>query len=127
MIDWRTRLRDEVGATAAELLTPEAARSMRRTVVAAARARAREGASFPFNRALVFAATAALTIAAGIGAARRIGSGAIEQPAAQPGIPAAPTFEARPAPNRQVHFSTPGGTRMIWILNSDLELKASNP
>jgi hypothetical protein len=29
------------------------------------------------------------------------------------------------APNRQLQFLTPGGTRIIWVFNSDLNLKAT--
>jgi len=28
-------------------------------------------------------------------------------------------------PNRQLQFLTPGGTRIIWVFNQDLDLKAS--
>jgi hypothetical protein len=30
-----------------------------------------------------------------------------------------------PSPNRQLQFMTAGGTRVIWIFNSDLDLKAN--
>jgi hypothetical protein len=127
MTDWRTRLRDEIDPASAELLTPEAARAMRRAVVAAARAHAREDASFPLKRALALAATVVLMIAAGISAGRRTNPPVVERPAATPSIPSAPAPDARPVPNRQLQFSTPGGTRIIWIFNSDLNLKATNP
>jgi hypothetical protein len=127
MTDWRTRLRDEVGAATAERLTPEAAGSMRRTVVAAARARGRKEASFPLERALVFAATVVLMIAAGISAGRRPVPEGVEPPVTAPAIPSVPAPAATPVPNRQLQFSTPGGTRIIWIFNSDLNLKATHP
>ena len=28
---------------------------------------------------------------------------------------------------RQLQFDTPGGTRIIWIFNSEFDLKATNP
>jgi hypothetical protein len=31
----------------------------------------------------------------------------------------------RPERARQLHFSTPGGTRIIWIFNSELDLKTA--
>jgi hypothetical protein len=127
MTDWRTRLRDEIDPASAERLTPEAARAMRRAVVAVARAHAREDASFPLKRALALAATVVLMIAAGISAGRRTDPAVLERPAPARSIPSAPARDARPAANRQLQFSTPGGTRIIWIFNSDLNLKATNP
>jgi hypothetical protein len=127
MTDWRTRLRDEVGAAPLERLTPDAARSMRRAVVAAARVRAREEASFPFRRALALGATVVLMIAAGISAGRRTDPVGVERPATEPSIPTPPAPEVPATPNRQLQFSTPGGTRIIWIFNSNLDLKAINP
>ena len=46
------------------------------------------------------------------------------QDSARPGAP--PADAARAAtPNRQLQFLTPGGTRIIWVFNQDLDLKAS--
>jgi hypothetical protein len=114
---WRDLLRtaDAAGETA---LSPEAAASIRRSVVAAVD---REPAWAPaWPRAWAVAATIVLMIAAGVGAGRRLPPGEpVASNAAHAWQPA--------AERRQLHFSTPGGTRIIWVFNSELELKGTTP
>jgi hypothetical protein len=119
--DWRAVLRSAVdhGADAdAEPLAPEDVLAMRRTVVAAVR----DGSSGRLRRRyLAIAATVVLTIGAGVAVGRRFET---REPAA-----AAPAEAVRPArvEQLQLQFATPGGTRIIWVFNSDLELKARTP
>lgn len=127
MTDWRKHLRDAVGPADGDRLSDDAARAMRRVVVAAARGAAANDALFSWKRPLAFAATIVLMIAVGITAGRRIGlslpePSGIANDAADP-----PAVENPVRPNRQLQFSTPGGTRIIWVFNSNLDLKATIP
>jgi hypothetical protein len=119
--DWRAVLRSALdhGAGAdAETLAPEDVLAMRRAVVAAARD-ATPGRRR--RRSLAIAATVVLTIAAGVAVGRRFET---REPAAarraEPGRPAG-------GEQLQLQFATPGGTRIIWVFNSDLDLKARTP
>ncbi len=119
--DWRAVLRSAVdrGADAdAETLAPEDLLAMRRTVVAAA------GDGSPGRlrrRYLAIAATVVLTTGVGVAVGRRFET---RGPAA-----AGPAEAARPAGGEQLQlqFAAPGGTRIIWVFNSDLDLKAMTP
>ncbi len=117
--DWRPLLRaalDHDAGPEAETLTPEDVVAMRRTVVAAARdaspGRLR-------RRSLAIAATVLLAIGVGAAVERRLG----ERESAAAG----PAEQARPAgaEHLQLQFATPGGTRIIWVFNSELDLKAA--
>ena len=127
MTDSRRGLSDDLLAASDEPLTAESASAMRRIVVAEARAHAHDGVSLSSRRAIVFALTGLLMIAAGISAGRRMGSPTfapadLDADATTPVVvPPAP-----PVPPRQLQFATPGGTRIIWVFNSDLDLKVTN-
>jgi hypothetical protein len=63
---------------------------------------------------------AALMLAAGLGILSRLGS---SRPDEGPGNRGAlPERAAVRVPPRQVQIATPGGTRVVWILNPDFEL-----
>jgi hypothetical protein len=96
------------------------ARTMRQRVLLEARTAEREGAAARegFSRAfgwwlrpVAVAAAMAVCLMAGILIGMRINSSSAAQPLPGP--------EERP---RQVQFSTPGGTRIIWTLHQDLDL-----
>jgi hypothetical protein len=70
---------------------------------------------------LAVAALVALMLAVGITAGSKLPPG---DPA--PSL-AALDVEAPPAELRQLQFSTPGGTRIIWVFNSELQLKEVMP
>jgi hypothetical protein len=132
MTDWRTAIRDVVEQDAQDSLSTDAAKEMRRVVIAAAANRVTERSKSSWMRRPVFvAATAVAIIAGGVAAGLRLdlsidskGSG-MTSPAVigQPGS----VSDAASAgePNRQLQFLTPGGTRIIWVFNSDLDLKAT--
>ena len=118
-------LSDDLVAASDEPLAAESASAMRRIVVAEARVHAYGEASLSLRRALVLAMTVLLMIAAGISAGRRMGSPTLA-PAGADATMRVVTPVAAPAPPRQLQFATPGGTRIIWVFNSDLDLKVTN-
>ena len=100
-------------------LSAEDAYVMRRRVLAATR-EVRVPAAWP--QPLTVAATIALTLTVGVVAGRRLPS----PPATTAGHPSGGSGAGlRPASatqRRQLHFATPGGTRIIWVFNPDFEL-----
>lgn len=91
---------------------------MRRRVMSASRdIRAQ---SFAWQRPVAVAATVVLTVAAGVLAGHwtsRPGPGS----RGEPPVPQAVD------PPRQLQFSTPGGTRIIWVFDSAFDLKETTP
>jgi hypothetical protein len=125
MTDWRTRMRDAMDSDGEERLSADAARAMRRAIVAAARSSARVDVH-SWKRPVAFAATVILMIGAGITAGRHLDLDlSPPEESAVDGAAAGPMEPARS--NRQLQFSTPGGTRIIWVFNADLDLKATMP
>jgi hypothetical protein len=126
MTNWRTQLHEAIEPDGADRLSAGAARAMRRVVVAAARAHAGEHAPVSWKRPLAFAVTVVLMIAAGITAGRHLDLSLPEDRRFTHA--AAVTTGSEPVrASRQLQFSTPGGTRIIWVFNSDLDLKATMP
>ena len=115
MINWQQVLRDH---DPIEPLTADDASAIRRRVIAeAVRAQA---LSMPIRRlAPVWALGGALTMAAiaGILVART-------HPPAPPEIRDVPSATGD---MRQLQFSTPGGTRIIWQFNPDFSLRETLP
>jgi hypothetical protein len=64
-------------------------------------------------------ATIVLVVCAGLVAGRRLGQ---VEPVPARGAAASPARDVR-----QLQFSTPGGTRIIWIFNPDLNLNETTP
>jgi hypothetical protein len=131
MTDWRTAMRDTARRDEQEL-SPGDADAMRRLVVAAAGQRAETPAASPWLRPMFVVATVAAMIAVGTVTAIKMDvSGRSSSPLTD--TTAATSTSARnssaestvDAPSRQLQFSTPGGTRIIWVFNSDLDLKAT--
>ena len=73
----------------------------------------------PWQQPLAVAAMVALTIAAGVAAGMRFApAGTVSD------VPAAST----PADGRrQLQFSTPGGTRIIWVFDPEFQVKETVP
>ena len=125
MTTWKDRLREADEVSTREL-TPQDAQRLRRTVLAAAAAATRR----QYRWSLPFALTAGSLVAASVAlvlttvmASSGAHAGAPGDHAAaidQPGGPA----EAGP---RQLHFATPGGTRIIWVFDADFEVKGTLP
>ena len=126
MTDWRTLLRDVDAENDSERLSDDAVESMRRAMLAAAAKAAPERERGLWMRPLVVAATVVAVVAVGVLAGRRF-----DLPAAPQNRPAQAesSAESRGAgigePNRQLQFLTPGGTRIIWVFNSDFDMKAT--
>jgi hypothetical protein len=94
--------------------------AMRRTVLDAARRP--DVVRTPWHQPLAMATMVALMIAAGIVAGRKWTID-VENVRPQPET-------ARPAPTeqrRQLQFSTPGGTRIIWVFDPEFTIKETLP
>jgi len=124
MSSWKHRLRQADAALARDL-APEEARRLRRTILAEAEKVAR-----PSAWSLPFALTAASLAAA---AAALVLSTALAAPppaAARSDALAADQSESAPqggSRRQQLHFATPGGTRIIWVFDADFEVKGTLP
>ena len=126
MTDWRIRLRDADRALGRDV-HPETSQRMRRTVLAAVPATA--PAVRTWSRA--FAATAAaltlvcVALLTALQGDRLAEDTAARAETADPALSAA--TEEAPAARQQLHFSTPGGTRIIWVFDPGFEVKGTLP
>jgi hypothetical protein len=113
MADWRTHLREAVEDTGDDTLSPNDALAMRRVVVAAVQADAE--VSFAWRIPLAVGAVLTLMVVSGIVAGRWMpvsdDEHAVITPSASGG-----------GERRQVQFSTPGGTRIIWTIDPKFQL-----
>lgn len=125
-------MRDVVEQDAQDSLSTDAAQEMRRVVIAAAANSVTERSTSSWMRPVFVAATAVAIIAVGVAAGLRLdllesyqrGSGkTVPVVTGQPG--SVSDGASAGEPNRQLQFLTPGGTRIIWVFNSDLDLKAT--
>jgi hypothetical protein len=131
MSTWKTRLREADSQPGAPMAAADVAR-IRATVVAAARERAIE--HHPgWARPLAFIAAMLLVVVAGVTASWQVGlrkAKAIATeapPAVAPGgsdVQAEPPVEIE---RQQLHFATPGGTRIIWVFDSQFDIKGTLP
>jgi hypothetical protein len=133
MTDWRTRLREADPDRGAEL-RPDAVERVRARVIAAVNASAPRPRQAP-SRQLALVATLSLAVLAAVGAAwqaglrgtpdlplradRLIGSG--------PATPGLGDDASSTAGRQQLHFATPGGTRIIWVFDPAFEIKGMLP
>jgi len=130
MTDWRTAMRDAAERDEQDLLSPDEAQAMRRVVLAAVADEKRERALGWMRRPVLIATTIVAIISAGIGTGLRLDLGNRLHQArptelvALPVSVAADTADMSPT-HRQLQFKTAGGTRIIWVFNSDLQLKAT--
>jgi hypothetical protein len=127
MTDWRIRLRDADRALQ-DVVQPETSQGMRRAVLAAVPANGHTVR--PWSR--TFAATAAALTLVCVGLLTSLQGGRLPDDAAvrvEPGDPALlPATDDTPATARQqLHFSTPGGTRIVWVFDSGFEVKGTLP
>ena len=118
MTDWRTRLREAFGDTAVEntdddRLPDNTALAMRRVVVAAVRADA--DVPFSWRSPLAVGAVVTLMVISGVVAGRWMPVAIDKQAVVTPSVPDA-------GERRQVQFSTPGGTRIIWTIDPKFQL-----
>lgn len=100
---------------------------MRRVVLATAATTAPEPKGWPWTRPMFIAATVVAMIAVGIAAVRRFDlSVAPETPSTmRADMSLSASADGVVVPNRQLQFLTPGGTRIIWVFNSEFDLKAT--
>ena len=125
MPSWKDRLHEADAALAREL-PPERARLLRQAAIAEVERATRHAAwSLPFalTAGSLTAAAVALVLSTAIApppqAAGVETAGAAEEMTAQP---------PQAGSNRQqLHFATPGGTRIIWVFDADFEVKGTLP
>jgi hypothetical protein len=132
MTDWRTAMRSAAEQDEHDRLSADQADTMRRVIVAAvvddASARAR---TVWMRRPVLVAATIVAVVSIGVGTGIHLDLSSRSEHAATAGDAPAAAFldqtdHTRVVPqNRQLQFLTPGGTRIIWVFNQDLDLKAT--
>lgn len=110
-------LREGDPATADQELAPDRIAAMRRRILNAASRP--DVVRTPWQQPLAVAAMVVLTVAAGVFAGQRL---AHRQPSAIDHPRTAPV-EGR----RQLQFSTPGGTRIIWVFDPEFSVKETVP
>ncbi len=126
-------MRDAARRDEQDELSPGDAEAMRRLVVAAAGQEAQAPARAVRLRPMLVVATVAAVISIGTVAAIKMDLSWHPDVSLSDSTTAAPSTDTGPttqsmsaeAPNRQLQFLTPGGTRIIWVFNSDLNLKAT--
>ena len=117
MKDLKTVLREGDPAAADEGLSLEQVQAMRRAMLNAARQP--DVVRTPWQRPLGVAAMVALTVGAGVFTGQRLA----QAPRTSLDAPAAAPVDGR----RQLQFSTPGGTRIIWVFDPDFSVKETVP
>lgn len=115
MTDIRDRLRDADPVLNEPPLSAEAVAAMRRRVIDAAREP--RAAVVEWRRTLAIAAAVAVIAVAGIDTARRTARHD------NPSAPLASAPAAAATARTQLHFSTPGGTRIIWTIDPAFHMK----
>jgi hypothetical protein len=129
MTDWKTRLRDSDPARHAELSAADVHR-IRSVVLSAAHA-VEPSAAFVWPRAFVVT-TAALTLTCAVALValqqnlselRREAAVATSDRAVDAVVDTADASAQR----QQLQFATPGGTRIIWVFDSEFEIKGTLP
>ena len=124
MTDLRMQIRDALAEHDGERLSVDEAAAMRRIVVACAALGDEPRKLAAWFQPLAMAATLVAMMVLGIAVGQRFDSRAatVMGTAAVDGGGRA---GGDPQRARQLQFATPGGTRIIWILNSDLDLKTT--
>jgi hypothetical protein len=117
MKTWQTLLREHDPGGHERLDTDEA-RAIREAAIAAAR----EPRTVPFDwRPLAMAAVILLMVGTGVAVGRRaVGRDMLHPSVAHGEQPGAPE-------RRQIQFSTPGGTRIIWMFDPNFAVKETIP
>jgi len=131
MTDWRSALRAAAERDEQDSLSAAEAHTMRHVVLAAvADSTPGRAPAVWLRRPVLVAVTIVAIISAGMGAGLRLDLANRSQQArpielvAQPASVAPDAVGTAPT-NRQLQFKTAGGTRIIWVFNSDLQLKAT--
>lgn len=109
---------------AAPALSTADAREIRRAMLGAVEA----APSLFFPRTLPLAALVVVMIVAGATAGRRLSAPPALRTADRTGDPAAdPQSPGSNIERRQVQFATPGGTRIIWTIDPNFEMREVMP
>jgi len=130
MSDWRSAMREAAEQEQQDHLSAEEAQAMRRVVVAAVSDAAPDRAASPWmRRPVLVVATVVAVISVGIATGLRLDL-TNRQPSVTHLVPEAASLDtaktaSATTPNRQLQFVTAGGTRIIWVFNPDLDLKAN--
>jgi hypothetical protein len=123
--DWRQRLREALDDPDRGSMATDAARSIRQLVVAEAWANPGAEAGWSWKRPVAIAAMVVLLIAIGFSGGRRADFARTDSLLLER---SSDHLGDRPASSkRQLQFSTPGGTRVIWVFDSNLVLKGMTP
>jgi hypothetical protein len=132
MTDWRAAMHEAAEQDEHDHLSPDEAQAMRRVVVAAVSDAAPERAAFSWmRRPVLVAATLVAIISVGIvtavrlDLANRLRQAPTTEVASQAAAIDATNAANVTSQNRQLQFMTAGGTRIIWVFNSELDLKAT--
>ena len=130
MNDWRIAMRQADDKDQQDHLSADEAQAMRRVVLAAISNDApHRESSFWMRRPVLVAATIVAVISVGIATGLRLDLTNRPPSVTQLAPEAAPIDTSNTAtvatPSRQLQFVTAGGTRIIWVFNSDLDLKAN--
>ena len=128
MTDWRTRLREADRALERDV-EPDVSQRIRRTVLAAVPAR--PAAVQAWSR--TFAATAAALTLVCVALLTTLQGGvtvsddtAVRVEPADPAL-VSTTDDTTATARQQLQFSTPGGTRIIWVFDPGFEVKGTLP
>jgi hypothetical protein len=130
MTDWRSAMRDAAERDEQDHLLPAEAQAMRRVVLAAvAHNTPGRAPAVWLRRRVLVAMTIVAIISVGVAAGLRLDFASRLQQAppsafVSPASIAPETADINPQ-NRQLQFKTAGGTRIIWVFNSELQLKAT--
>jgi hypothetical protein len=128
MTNWQNELHKADERDEQDHLSTDEAQAMRRVVVAAVSDAAPGRAASPWmRRPVLVAATIVAVISVGI--ATGLHWDLTNRQPDTPLVPEAAAIDTTNAnvttPSRQLQFVTAGGTRIIWVFNSDLDLKAN--
>jgi hypothetical protein len=124
MTDWRIRLREADRALDAGV-DRDAAERLRRSVLAASRASVPTAPAW--SRTFVAtAATLALLCVALLTALQDVKVAPAQKATTAEAVDPAPDSPSTPA-RQQLQFSTPGGTRIIWVFDPGFEVKGTLP
>ena len=132
MTDWRSAMRDAAHREEQDCLTGEQAEAMRRVVLAAVADEAGGRARVVWmRRPVLVGAMIVAIVSIGVGTGIHLDLSTRSEQMSMSGQTSGPA-QLHPAdaaraatPNRQLQFLTPGGTRIIWVFNQDLDLKVS--
>ena len=128
MNDWQSRLREADPGSDAVMSLADVERIRRAVMSAASGPQGRESIMWP--RAFVVAATVLLMVCASMLAALQRTTGDVVEGLAPETAVASDTPEATESEDverQQLHFRTPGGTRIIWVFDSHFEAKGTLP